>query len=287
MFRRWEPIKPLHPDVEENLRGDLASLGCLHQSWQSFAESSDKGHMLSLRHRTLRRHAIETGIIERLYDLDRDLTELIVAQGLNRVAITRADGRLSQEVLKIIESQLEGLDMVAEYVWQGYPLTTSFIKEMHALITRAQETYEATDSLGRPVHTPLTHGQFKTLANNVKLADGSVLEFAPPEQVAGEIERLVNWFNQMRDVHPIVSAAWLHHRFVQIHPFQDGNGRVARALTLFSTGRSQYPPLVVNREDREKYLDVLDRANNGDLTPLGRLFVRLATQSIRRESETS
>ena len=118
-------------------------------------------------------------------------------------------------------------------------------------------------------------------------SDGSLLEFAPPEQVAGEIERLVETYNAMDLLHPVVSAAWLHHRFVQIHPFQDGNGRVARALTLLAFEQRHYAPMVVDRDSRAGYLQALDEANAGDLVPLGRLFTELAMRCIRREMEES
>ena len=287
MNSRWAPIDPLDPQVEKNLRDELAALDRLHHSWLEFAESLDENDQMSLRRRTLRRHAIETGIIEGLYDIDRGVTGTLVAQGFAKEAIARSGGELSQGVVDMLEAQMEGLEMAIEYVRRQFPLTTSFIRELHALITRSQHYYDATDALGRPIESVLTHGKFKTLANNVRRGDGSLLEFAPPEQVAGEIERLVEWYNDMSDVHPIVSAAWLHHRFVQIHPFQDGNGRVARALTLFSLGRAQDPPLVVDRKDRDDYLAALDSANDGDLTPLGRLFARLSMRSIRQEMEES
>jgi Fic family protein len=260
-------------------------LNRLHRSWEEFSSSLDTSYQLSLRRRTLRRHAIETGIIERLYQIEWGVTETLVAEGLTREAIARSGGELSEGVLDMIAAQLDGLNMVTEYVQQDYPLTTSFIKELHALITRAQSFYDATDALGRPVRARLIHGKFKTLPNNVKLADGYLLTFAPPEQVNGEMERLVRWYNEMGEVHPVIAASWLHHRFVQIHPFQDGNGRVARALTLLSLGRKSYPPLVVDRNNRDAYLNSLDKANEGDLAPLGRLFARLAMRSIRRELE--
>ncbi len=281
----WRPIEPPDPATAERLRGDLAAVDALHRSWKEFAASLDEADRHTLRRRTLRKHAIETGIIEHLYDIDPGVTEMLVAEGLTREAVARAGGELSPGVLPMLEAQMEGLEMVTEYVREGFPLTTSFIKEIHALIARAQPYYEATDSLRRPIRAKLNHGSFKTLPNNVKLSDGSLLEFAPPEQVDGEIERLVDWYNRMSDVHPVISAAWLHHRFVQIHPFQDGNGRVARALTLLSFGRAKYPPLVVDRDSRDRYLQALNQANGGDLTPLGRLFVKLAMRSIRRELE--
>lgn len=172
--------------------------------------------------------------------------------------------------------------MVTEYVRDRRPLTTSFVKELHALITRTQHFYDATDALGRSIRTELEHGKYKALPNNVRLGDGSLYVFAPPEQVNGEIERLIDWYHGMDHVHPVVSASWLHHRFVQIHPFQDGNGRVARALTLFATEKNEFPPIVVDRDDRDFYLEALDQADHGDLTPLGGLFAKLAMRSFRR-----
>src|SRR6266704_240630 len=78
-------------------------------------------------------------------------------------------------------------------------------------------------------------------------------------------------YDATADAHPVIRAAWLHHRFVAIHPFQDGNGRVARALTLLVLLRAHYAPLVVGRHQRGDYLDALDVAA-GDLRPLVRLF---------------
>ncbi|MDE0231227.1 MAG: Fic family protein [bacterium] len=258
-------------------------MNALHGSWKEFADSLAEADRSALRHRTLRKHAIETGIIERLYLVDWGVTETLVADGLTREAMARAGG--DPEVLPMLQAQMEGLEMVTEYVRDDRPLTTSFVKELHALITRTQLFYDATDALGRSVRTKLEHGKYKTLANNVRLADGSLYMFAPPEQVSGEIERLIEWYRGMDHIHPVVSASWLHHRFVQIHPFQDGNGRVARALTLFSLEKNKFPPIVVDRENRDSYLEALDQADHGDLTPLGRLFAKLAMRSIRRELE--
>lgn len=286
-IEKWRPIEPLDTFVEEGLGSELAAVDALRDSWMDCTSSLDVVDRDTLARRTLREHAIETGVIERLYDIDRLLTEELVAVGLTREVVARAGGELSPGVLPMLEAQLEGLEMVVEYVRDDRPLTTSFIKELHALITRSQTRYDATDSLGRPFRARLEHGSYKTLPNNVRRSDGSVLEFAPPEQVPGEIERLVEAFNGMDQVHPVVSAAWLHHRFVQIHPFQDGNGRVARALTLLAFERRHYAPMVVDRDSRAGYLRALDEANAGDLVPLGRLFTELAMRCIRREMEES
>ena len=281
----WNPIQPLDPTVENSLRGDLTAVDALHRRWEEFTGDLDEADKATLRRRTLRKQAIETGILERLYDIDWGLTENLIAEGLTKEVVFRSGGEISDGVLATIQAQLDGLELAIEFVKDGRVLSSSFIKELHALITSTQDVYEATDSLGRTVKTKLTHGSFKNWPNNVKRADGSILEFAPPEQVPGEIDRLSQLYGEMihSRVHPIVSASWLHHRFVQIHPFQDGNGRVARVLAFLSLERDHYPPLVVGRSDRGRYLKTLDIANSGDLAPFSKLFANLAMRSIRGE----
>ncbi len=58
-------------------------------------------------------------------------------------------------------------------------------------------------------------------------------------------------------------AAWLHHAFTQIHPFEDGNGRVARALASLELIRGGLPPLTVYREMQSRYYDSLLEADLG------------------------
>ncbi len=280
----WRPIQPLDPAVEEKLRGDLAAAEALHRQWRDFTAVLDEADKRELRRRTLRKQAIETGILERLYDLDWGLTRALVVEGLTKETVFRAGGDVPDGVLSTLRAQMQGLELAIDFVKKDRALSPFFIKELHQLITQTQQTYDATDTLGNPVQPPLRHGDFKKTPNNVIRSDGSLLEFAPPEQVDGEMEHLVKLYNDMIDhVHPIVSAAWLHHRFVQIHPFEDGNGRVARVLVLLSLERDHYPPIVVSRNDRDRYLRALDIANNGDLTHFGQLFTKLAMRSIRNE----
>jgi Fic/DOC family len=97
------------------------------------------------------------------------------------------------------------------------------------------------------------------------------------------MERLVKLYADTAALHPIVIAAWLHHRFIRIHPFQDGNGRVARGLVLLILLRNDYAPLVVDRRRRDEYLEALDKANAGDLAPLVRLFAGAEITALRSE----
>lgn len=101
------------------------------------------------------------------------------------------------------------------------------------------------------------------------------------------MDRLIQYWAELDTTatHPIVKAAWLHHRFVQIHPFADGNGRVARALTLLVLEKHHYAPLVVDRWHRADYLKALDAANHGSLIDLIRLFTRLEATALTSELE--
>jgi Fic family protein len=88
------------------------------------------------------------------------------------------------------------------------------------------------DQLGRAFEKQLEKGQYKTEPNSPTRPDSLVHEYCPPEQVASEMDRLVAMHSEHdeRGVPVEVEAAWFHHRFTQIHPFADGNGRVARAI---------------------------------------------------------
>jgi hypothetical protein len=81
---------------------------------------------------------------------------------------------------------------------------------------------------------------------------------------------------------PHIEAAWLHHAFTQIHPFQDGNGRVARAIASLVFIKDGFFPLVVNRDDREKYIGALESADQDDLSPLVRLFSLIQKRALTK-----
>ena len=127
---------------------------------------------------------------------------------------------------------------------------------------------------------------WKKLPNNVVLEDGSLFEFCPAEQVEGEMDRLIALHidHEAKGVSPDVEAAWLHHRFTLIHPFVDGNGRVARSLASLVLLKHEWFPLVVTRSDKGAYLSAIRQADQGDLKPLTTLMGDL--QRLHHEFKT-
>lgn len=105
-------------------------------------------------------------------------------------------------------------------------------------------------------------------------------EYCPPLHVDSEMANLLEWLSTYSEDDPIIVAAWLHHRFTQIHPYQDGNGRVARALTTMVLLRSDLLPLVIDRDLRVDYINALESADLGELAPLANVFARLERNAI-------
>ena len=112
--------------------------------------------------------------------------------------------------------------------------------------------------------------------------DGSVHEYCPPEQVASEMDRLIqlHHLHKAQQIPPEIESAWLHHRFTQIHPFQDGNGRVARCLASLVFIQSGWFPLVLTRDDRAVYIEASEAADRGNLSSLVNLFAKTQKQAF-------
>lgn len=279
----WREVTRLDP-TNGSLTPVLDSVDTLRSAWEEFLAGVTEDEFAEARQRSLRRHAIETGIIERLYDVGWGVTEALVAEGLT-LEVAEREGGINEEALATIRTQFDALQFLAEMARENRPLSVFFIRQLHEAITRYQATYEAHDGLGRVVQAPLRHGQWKLQPNHVIRADGSLLQYTPPERVQDQMESLVQQYQISSHAHPLIRAAWLHHRFIVIHPFEDGNGRVARALVLLVLLEANYAPLVVDRTRREAYLASLDAASDGDLARLVRLFAELEIVALRSELE--
>jgi Fic family protein len=100
--------------------------------------------------------------------------------------------------------------------------------------------------------------------------------------------RLDEWLADARALrgldapHLPAELAWLHTRFEQVHPFLDGNGRTGRLLLNLLLVRLGYPPAIIRKGDRARYLAALGRADEGDCGPLGELLARAVLDNLHR-----
>ncbi|MGI8552785.1 MAG: Fic family protein, partial [Dehalococcoidia bacterium] len=226
----WNLIEDLPNDWAILARPDLDTT---LERWDKEKRSlRDTGKVQQLQEHLATRWAIETGIIERLYTIDRGMTETLVAGGLEAIQRFSTTGSISHQAARLIEDQRAALDFVFSFLKEERSLSNSYIKELHQLLTKDQLYTEAVNQFGTCFETELLRGDWKKLPNNPVTEDGSIHEYCPPDFVQDEMDALISMHAQhlAEKVPPEVEAAWLHHRFTQIHPFQDGNGRVARAL---------------------------------------------------------
>ena len=284
---KWSPIAPLS-DQDRTI--DLAAIGPLYESWKIAKEHYQDARKESLERfaqRLVRRLSIETGILERLYDLDRGTTEALVAYGFAEDLIARSSTDVEpSRLIDILRDQEAAIQLVMDCVARNRPVTKGFLHELHTILTRHQETTMAVDQLGNRLEIPLLRGQFKQQPNNPRRPDGTMHEYCPPVNVDAEVENLLRWLQEYEHEDPVIVAAWLHHRFTQIHPYQDGNGRVGRTLTTLVLLRADLLPLIIDRDIRLEYIEVLEKADFGDLGPLARLFARLERTAILQALST-
>ena len=112
---------------------------------------------------------------------------------------------------------------------------------------------------------------------------GRKLDLTKPEHVHKEINGLLQWLQEQQNIqYPLSLAFQFHHRFEKIHPFADGNGRVGRMLLNYILLRSGYYPLVIRKNQREKYLRALQAADQEQFVPLLRFALEKMKDTSRK-----
>ena len=164
------------------------------------------------------------------------------------------------------------------------PLTEADIRDLNRIILKEPFWKPASTADGHPTRKEIIPGQYKTSPNSVRTATGEMFYYASVEDTPPRMAALASWLQQelaAPTIHPVELAARLHYDFVRIHPFNDGNGRVARLLVNYVLMRAGYLPVIVRTEDKKNYLTVLQLADAGDIGPLIEYFSNLAYWSLK------
>ncbi|TAE60040.1 MAG: Fic family protein [Nostocales cyanobacterium] len=285
---QWQPIENLPANWQNLASAELSSLVTF---WNEQAERlRSSGEFKTFMERLCREIAIETGIIERLYTLDQGITRILIENGINEALIPHNPTNPPiKQVVSLIQDQEAAIEGLFDFVGGQRILSNFYIKELHQLLTQNQDSTEAKTSSGQIIRVSLIRGDWKRQPNNPERPNGIIHEYCPPEQVASEMDNLIQWHHEHRkqNIPPEVEAAWLHHRFTQIHPFQDGNGRVARCLASLVFMQAGLFPLVLTRDDRAVYIEASEQADQGNLLPLINLFSNSQKQAFLRSLRLS
>lgn len=272
-----------------NLPDDWPSLASpklqtLSQVWREQKTELEPADINQFQQKLVREFAIETGLLEGLYVLDRGTTETLIQQGFAAAYIPHTGKQSPKHVANMLDAQKDAIEGLFDFVARRRSLSVSYIKELHRELTRYQDYTDAVTPDGVPQQIKLIKGEFKKLPNNPRTPEGVIHQYCPPEHTSAEMDQLITWHleHEERNVPPEIEAAWLHHRFTQIHPFQDGNGRVARCLASLVFIRAELFPLVVLSAEKQRYIEALVEADSGRLAGLTTLFAGLQTQRLLR-----
>jgi len=181
-------------------------------------------------------------------------TKLVLEEGLT------IGGKSLREHIEATNNA-KAFDRMEELAKKKYSIDQITIQEIHEIVTRG-----ILEDAGR------------YRIRNVRIT-GAVK--SPPDwsKIVKLMDDLIEKIAESK-AHPIETASFLHHRFVEIHPFSDGNGRVARLLTNLYLIARNYPPVVLKKEDRGKYYKSLRAADAGNLGPFANFIAKAVDENL-------
>jgi Fic family protein len=229
--------------------------------------------------------AVDTGAIEGLYEADRGFTFTVATQAAIWQAVV--EEKKGHQVRSLIESQLKAYEYVVDLATQQVPIAEAWIRQLHEVICQNQDTYAAYTEIGVQ-DLPLPKGEYKHLPNHIIRKDGNIHSHAPVDLTPAEMYRFCQELRSdaFLDAHPAFQASYAHYAFVVIHPFADGNGRVARALASVFTYHSNSVPLVILTENKQEYFSSLLAADQGNYQPFVNFIFERGLDSISLFSES-
>lgn len=164
------------------------------------------------------------------------------------------------------KNQKEALDFLYELIdhKQRNTISERLIKEIHHLVVKETDT----DIAG-------------------KYREGNVIitgaNHTPPDgfKLQSEMQALIRWINtNKKKLHPVELAAKVHHKLAYIHPFWDGNGRMARIIMNIFIMDAGFPMAIILKNDRRRYYRVLSEADDGNDSALCEFVAQAVIRSL-------
>jgi len=178
-----------------------------------------------------------------------------------------AQGKPFRDYLDV-KGHREAIVYLEEFVSQQHRLTETDIRELHRVLLVEPYEMPAVTLDGFPAKRRVGLGRYKSVSNSVRTSTGEMHYYASPEATPALMADLVSWYHTQlasNELHPLILAATFHFRFVAIHPFDDGNGRMARLLMNLILMQAGYVPVIINTNSKGEYLLALEKADAGEL----------------------
>lgn len=133
-------------------------------------------------------------------------------------------------------------------------LNETFIKQLNEVLLVRPFWKLAITADGQQTRRLIDIGIYKKHPNSVRLPNGEIFHYASPEETPAMMNDLMQNYRgriHNHEFHPVQTAALLHYEFVRIHPFDDGNGRIARLLMNYVLIKNGYPPVVIKSSEKK------------------------------------
>jgi Fic family protein len=178
----------------------------------------------------------------------------------------------------------EAINVLVEVAQGNEAVTESLIRSLHVLILKERYQSKAETAEGVATSKWIEVGQYKTSANHVRTVTGEIFRFTEPNEVPARMHALcknLNGLKQLSDEQAIIEVAKLHYDFICIHPFDDGNGRMARLLMNLLLIKNGFPPAIIRTEDKSNYFSALRQADGGQLDVFVDYIANCVVASLR------
>lgn len=132
-------------------------------------------------------------------------------------------------------------------------------------------------------------GKFKTGFNYTTQLSGKLIRYIAPDLVSEEMKRLIVHINAelktaditSQEKHPLSIATYFHNRFLEIHPFEDGNGRIVRIFMNQILIKKGFTPIFITPTDRTQYLKLFETSDSKNISPMQNFFADLLIASLK------
>ena len=166
--------------------------------------------------------------------------------------------------------------VIDEALKYSHGLTEDFSLRLHRKMLSEDYTVHKSHPCGSSSYT-VHIGQYKTRTNSITTPHGERFIYASPTETPAMMSELVRWYNNAEasgKLNALELATLFHYRFIRIHPFEEGSGRIARLLVNYILLRHRYPMMVVKSKEKAKYIEALHQVDiTANLMPSASAYV--------------
>ncbi|MFN7967350.1 MAG: Fic family protein [Acidobacteriota bacterium] len=271
-FQDWPPLSSRQVDVWNDA---VASA-------EAAKENAPQAAHLLVAEALFRIASAHSDAIEALSDNDRGLTLSAV---LEEVALQAIASEKGEPVGDPIDAQRNAFELTLDMATRATGISEVLVRRLHKEVCGPQRGYVVHTAAG-PREQEFPKGRYKTSPNYPWKQNGEVVVYAPPDKTAQEMERLISELRSTDfcSAHPIAQAAYAHYATVAVHPFADGNGRIARLLASIFLLRATPTPFLIWSDQKSLYLDSLAAADSGDVSAFQRFVFDCTVNALHEFS---